>query len=307
MVDIGIDVSKATLDVAQHGQCRATRFHNEPADIERLLQALPAPGEVRIVVEATGGYEIGVVSACARAGHRIYRVNPRQARDFAKSMGQLAKTDRIDARILAEMAATLHHKLQPYQEVEPWRAELAEWVNRRAQVVHTIQVQQQQRVMATSRAIRILIERTIQNLVKERAELDRHIERIAAAHVTAALASLKGVARVTQATLLAKVPELGRLNGRQIAKLIGVAPLNRDSGTMRGQRHICGGRAAVREVLYMATLSAIRWEPSIRSFYTRLRASGKLGKVALVACMRKILVILNARRRDEIAAFAGNV
>ena len=307
MVDIGIDVSKATLDIAQHGQSHARCFQNEVEDIERLLQALPAPGKARIVIEATGGYEAGVLSACACAGHRIYRVNPRQARDFAKSMGQLAKTDRIDARILAEMAATLHHKLQPYQEVEPWRAELAEWVNRRAQVVHAIQVQQQQRVMATNRAIRILIDRTIKNLVKERAELDRHIERIAAGHVTAALASIKGVARVTQATLLAKVPELGRLNGRQIAKLIGVAPLNRDSGTLRGKRHIGGGRAAVREVLYMATLSAIRWEPSIRSFYTRLRASGKLGKVALVACMRKILVILNARRRDEIAAVAGTV
>jgi transposase len=307
MVDIGIDVSKATLDVAQHGQSRVTRFHNEAGDIERLLHRLPASGEVRIVVEATGGYEMGVVSACARAGHRIYRVNPRQARDFAKSTGQLAKTDRIDARVLAELAATLHHKLQPYQEVESWRAELAEWVNRRAQVVHAIQVQQQQRVMTTSRAIRILIERTIKNLVKERAELDRHIERIATAHVTAALASLKGVARVTQAVLLAKVPELGRLNGRQIAKLIGVAPLNRDSGTLRGQRHIWGGRAIVRQALYMATLTAIRWEPSIRSFYTRLRASGKLGKVAVTACMRKLLVILNARRRDEIVAMAGTV
>ena len=304
MVDIGIDVSKASLEVSQHGQSRVTRFHNEAGDIERLLQLLPAPGAVRIVIEATGGYEMGVVSACARAGHRIYRVNPRQARDFAKSIGQLAKTDRIDARVLAELAATLHHKLPPYQAVEPWRAELAEWVNRRVQVVHAIQVQQQQHVMATNRAIRILIERTIQNLVKERAELDRHIERIAAAHVTAALTSLKGVARVTQATLLAKVPELGRLNGRQIAKLIGVAPLNRDSGTMRGQRHIWGGRAAVRQALYMATLTAIRWEPAIRSFYTRLRASGKLGKVALTACMRKLLVILNARRRDEIAATA---
>lgn len=307
MVGIGIDVSKAGLDWALHGQSRVTRCDNDADGIEQLLQALPPPGAAWIVLEATGDYEKAVLTACGRIGHRVYRVNPRQARDFAKSMGQLAKTDRIDARVLAEMAATLHHKLQPYQEVEPWRAELAEWVNRRAQVVHAIQVQQQQRVMVTNRAIRILIERTIKNLVKERAELDRHIERIAAAHVTPALASLKGVARVTQAMLLAKVPELGRLNGRQIAKLIGVAPLNRDSGTMRGQRHICGGRTAVREVLYMATLSAIRWEPSIRSFYTRLRASGKLGKVALVACMRKILVILNARRRDEIAAFAGTV
>jgi transposase len=307
MIDIGIDVSKATLDIVRHGQSRAWCFRNEGEDIERLLRTLPAPGKARIVVEATGGYEVDVLRACACAGHRIYRVNPRQARDFAKSIGQLAKTDRIDARILAEMAATLHHKLQPYQAVEPWRAELTEWVNRRAQVVHAIQVQQQQRVMATNRAIRILIERTIKNLVQERAELDRQIERIAAAHVTAALASIKGVARITQATLLAKVPELGRLNGRQIAKLIGVAPLNRDSGTLRGQRHIGGGRVAVRGVLYMATLSSIRWEPSIRSFYNRLRASGKLGKVALVACMRKILVILNARRRDEIAASAATV
>ena len=306
MIGIGIDVSAARLDVArQDSATQALEFKNDAAGIKKLLKALPAPGQTRIVVEATGGYEAAVLVACARAGHWICRVNPRQARDFAKAMGQLAKTDRIDAAILAEMAIVFHHKLHPYQEPEAWRADLLEWVRRREQVVDSIRVHRQQCRMTRNGAIGKLIGRTVAGLVMELKELDREIERISSAHLTPALQSIPGVARVTQATLLARLPELGQLNGRQTAKLVGVAPLNRDSGNMRGQRHIWGGRADVRRVLYMATLSAIRCDPTIQCFYQRLRDKGKAAKVAIAACMRKLLVILNARRRDELVLAAG--
>lgn len=304
MLGIGIDVSKATLDVAEQGQAAVAQFANDDAGIAQLLRALPPPGQVRIIVEATGGYETAVLKACAQAGYWICRVNPRQARDFAKSLGQLAKTDRIDARVLAEMAGLLHGKLQRYQDLEPWRAELVEWTRRREQVIYSIQAHRQQRAGTAIPQIRKLIDRTLAGLTRELAALDRRIEEIGTPHITPALRSIKGVARVTQATLLARLPELGRLNSRQVGKLAGVAPLNRDSGTLRGQRHIWGGRATIRQALYMAALTAVRHEPAIRAFYKRLRASGKVGKVALVACMRKILVILNARRRDELGLSA---
>src|SRR5215213_10745913 len=204
MFGIGIDVSKSTLDLAHDGQSAAHSFSNDAEGIHQLLLMLPALGQARIIVEATGGYEMAVLEACARAGYWICRVNPRQARDFAKSMGQLAKTDRIDARVLAEMAALLHHKLRRYQDLEPWQAELLEWTRRREQVVHSIQMHRQQRAMTTVAAIRTLLDRTVASLLKELMQLDRHIERIGMPHVTAALQSVKGVARVTQATLLAK-------------------------------------------------------------------------------------------------------
>jgi transposase len=305
MLGIGIDVSGKRLDLTYSQQTDVPNFSNDAQGVERLLQALPRPGSARIVVEATGGHELLVLQACARAGHQVCRVNPRQARDFAKSLGQLAKTDRIDARVLAQLAASEQHKLQRYQDQESWRAELDQWVCRRTQLVQIIQVQRQQRLMIRLAAIRKSVDRTLANLVKELKQMERQIERIGKPHLTPALQSVRGVGDVTQAVMLAKLPELGQLNGRQISKLVGVAPLNCDSGTIRGQRHIRGGRAAIRQTLYMATLSAIRWEPAIRDFYKRLRKAGKPGKVALVACMRKIVVILNARRRDEIALSVG--
>ena len=305
MLGIGIDVGGKGLDLAYSQKTDVLNFNNDAQGVKQLLQTLPRPGCARIVVEATGGYELLVLQACARAGHQVCRVNPRQARDFAKSLGQLAKTDRIDARMLAQLAASEQHKLQRYQDQEPWRAELDAWVCRRAQLVQMIQVQRQQRLMIKLAAIRKSVDRTLSNLVKELKKVECQIERIGEAHVTPALQSVRGLGSVTQATLLAKLPELGQLNGRQIAKLVGVAPLNCDSGTMRGQRHIRGGRAVIRQMLYMATLSAMRWEPTIRDFYNRLRKAGKPAKVAMVACMRKIIVILNARRRDEIAQSVG--
>ena len=178
MFGIGIDVSALRLDVAQQGVAEVHTFDNNVEGIKKLLKALPAPGKARIIVEATGGYEQLILVTCARAGHWICRVNPRQARDFAKATGQLAKTDRIDARVLAEMATAIPHKLRPYQDLEPWRAQLAEWVRRRDQVVDSIRVHRQQRETTGIVAIHKLIDRTIANLRKELAKLDRGIERI---------------------------------------------------------------------------------------------------------------------------------
>lgn len=301
MIGIGIDVSQACLDVAVSGQAPA-RYANTAAGIEQLMAHLPADrSSVRIVLEATGGFELAVLDTVCAAGYWIARINPRQGRDFAKAMGVLAKTDQIDAGVLAQMAELLHAKLRSHVPSEPWRVLLKAWVRRRAQVVEALKVQRQQR-SASPAALQPLIDRTLAALEAEQAQIDLEIQRQVAPQLTPALRSIKGIGPVLQAHLLAELPEIGHLNGRQISKLVGVAPLNRDSGTWRGTRHIWGGRAALRAVLYMATLTAIRWEPTLRTFFQRLRAAGKPGKVALVACMRKFLVILNARCRDQFLA-----
>lgn len=300
MIGIGVDVSKAQLDVAMESEAKVRRFENTAAGIRRLRAWLRKQGEVRIVVEATGGYEEAVLQACAAEGLWIARVNPRQARDFAKAMGYLAKTDQLDAHVLAQMAALLHRKLQRFLPPPAWQVQLTAWVRRRAQVVVAIQQLRQQLALIDDRAIRRGAEHTLRALTAEQRTLDREIQRLSAPHITPALRSIKGLGPVVQATLITSLPELGKLDRRQVATLAGVAPLNRDSGTLKGQRHIWGGRAGLRTVLYMATLTAIRWQPELKAFFTRLRARGKPGKVALVACIRKLLVILNARRRDEL-------
>ena len=300
MIGIGIDVSQSCLDVAVSGQPRAQRYAQSADGIERLMASLPADREsVRIVLEATGGFEVAVLDALCAAGYWVARINPRQGRDFAKAMGVLAKTDQIDAGVLAQMAELLHAKLHCHVPAEPWRAQLKAWVRRRAQVVEALKVQRQQR--ATSPAtLQKLIDRTLAALESEQAQIDLEIRRQVAPQLTPALRSIKGIGPVLQAHLLADLPEIGHLTGRQISKLVGVAPLNRDSGTLRGTRHIWGGRACLRAVLYMAALTSIRWNPTLKAFFQRLRAAGKPGKVALVACMRKLLVILNARCRDQL-------
>lgn len=300
MIGIGIDVSKAVLDVAVHEESKSRQYPNTPAGIRRLLAWLSGGGEHRIVVEATGGYEQMVVEACAKAGLWISRINPRQARDFAKAMGYLAKTDRLDAQVLAQMAMLLHTRLHRFTPAPSWREELDAWVRRRAQVVLSLKQHRQQRANVTSPELLEAIEGTVQALAAELRHADRQIQQQSAAHVTPALRSIKGLGPIARCTLLTMLPELGKISGKQIAKLAGVAPLNCDSGTLKGQRHIWSGRAALRSILYMATLSAIRWQPELKAFFQRLRQAGKPGKVALVACMRKLLVILNARRRDEL-------
>jgi transposase len=202
------------------------------------------------------------------------------------------------------MARLFADRLRPHQAPAPWQRELRDWLRRRGQVVVTLQAQKQQTAL-TSPAVRKLMARTIAALVRELAAIDRAMQALLKAHATPALRSSKGMGPIFQATSLALLPELGTLTRQQIAKLVGVAPMNRDSGQTVGKRRVRGGRAPVRVALYMATLSAVRWDPTLRAHYQQLRARGKLGKVALVACMRKLLTIVNARRRDELRGAGG--
>lgn len=304
MTAVGIDVGKAALDVAIDGVRGVHRFANTAAGIGKLVGRLEEVVDARIVVEATGGYEDALLEAACDAGLWISRINPRQARDFARATGELAKTDAIDARLLCLMARLFADCLRPHQAPAPWQRELRDWLRRRGQVVMTLQAQKQQTAL-TSAGVRKLMARTIAALTRELAAIDRAMQALLKAHVTPALRSSKGMGPIFQATSLALLPELGTLTRQQIAKLVGVAPMNRDSGQMSGKRRVRGGRAPVRVALYMATLSAVRWDPTLRAHYQQLRARGKLGKVALVACMRKLLTIVNARRRDELRGGGG--
>ncbi len=299
MTAVGIDVGKAALDVAIDGVTGVARFANTDAGIRKLVRCLGGVPDARIVVEATGGYEDALLEACCDADVWVSRINPRQARDFARATGELAKTDAIDARLLCLLSRLFSDRLRRYDAPAPWQRELRDWLRRRGQVVTTLQAQKQQIAM-TSPAVRKLTTRTIAALKHELAAIDREMQALLKAHTTPALRSSKGLGPIFQSTSLALLPELGALTRQQIAKLVGVAPMNRDSGQMHGKRRIRGGRAPVRVALYMATLSAVRWDPTMRAHYQQLRARGKLGKVALVACMRKLLTIVNARRRDEL-------
>ena len=303
---VGIDVGKAALDLAVDGVSAVVRFANTKVGIGKLVARLRKLEEPRIVVEATGGYEDALLEACCDAGLWICRANPRQARDFARATGELAKTDAIDAALLALMARIFHERLRRHEAPQPWQRELRDWLRRRGQVVVTLQAQKQQTAL-TSPAVHLLMTRTIAALKRELAAIDAAMQALLKAHASPALRSSKGMGPIFQATSLALLPELGRLSRQQIAKLVGVAPMNRDSGQTTGKRRIRGGRAPVRVALYMATLSAVRWDPLMRAHYQQLRARGKLGKVALVACMRKPLTIVNARRRDELRAQGGDV
>lgn len=305
MTAVGSDVGKATLDVAIQGVAGVVRFANNASGIRRLVRRLAEVGDARIVVEATGGYEDALLEACADAGFWISRINPRQSRDFARATGELAKTDAIDARLLCLFACLFAERLRRYEAPAVWQRELRDWLRRRGQVVTTLQAQKQQSALA-SPAVRKLITRTVAALARELAAIDREMHALLKVHATPALQSSKGMGPIFQATRLALLPELGTLTRHQIAKLVGVAPMNRDSGQMHGKRRIRGGRAPVRVALYMATLSAVRWDPTMRAHYQQLRARGKLGKVALVARMRKLLTIVNARRRDELRVAAGS-
>lgn len=306
MPGIGIDVSKAMLDVAIHGQPGLQRYPNTPAGIRRLLRLLGKLVDARVVVESTGGYESAVTDACAEAGLWIARINPRQGRDFARATGQLAKTDALDAGVLAEMATVFHARLRSYQAPPAWQAELKAWLRRRQQVRDALQRTNQQWDLAIP-ALRPLMRATLAALRKEMKAIDAQLATLTKAHATPALKSAKGLGPVFQTTALALLPELGRLSRQEIAKLVGVAPLNKDSGQLQGKRRIYGGRADMRIALYMSTLTAVRWEPDLRDHYQQLRARGKVAKVALVACMRKLLGILNARRRDELLAESAGV
>jgi transposase len=301
----GIDVSKQHLDACWASEDQ--RVANDAAGCDELVAKFNAAHIDLVVIEATGGYERQLVCALQAAGIAVARVNPRQARDFAKSMGVLAKTDRLDARTLRDFADVLarHKDRDRYitPAIEPHRAELAVLVTRRRQLVQMRVAENNRLELAGKRAVRS-IKAVIRALDRQLAAIDGDIDALLDEHFepqSKLLDTVKGVSRVTIMTLNAALPELGQLDRRQISKLVGVAPLANDSGKRQGKRQTWGGRGEVRAVLYMATLSAMVHNPAIRQFRARLRVTGKLPKVVLVACMRKLLTILNAMVRDGAA------
>lgn len=295
----GMDVSKGRLDVALRPTGGCWSVTNDDAGIDILLGRLreEEATPTLVVLEATGGFERPVAGALAAAGIPVAVVNPRQARDFAKATGRLAKTDRIDAQVLARFAEAVRPEPRaiPDHEAREFAAILA----RRRQIVQMLTAEKNRSGATTSKPVKKRIEAHIRWLEKELAstedDLDEAIrESPSWSENEGLLRGVPGVGPVLSRTLLAELPELGTLTGKQVAALVGVAPLNRDSGTLRGRRTVWGGRSEVREPLYMAALAATRYNPRIREFYERLLGAGKPKKVALVACMRKLLTILNS-------------
>lgn len=296
LISVGIDVSKAQLDVEIRPSGEKQSFANDKVGNKALVKWLAKIAPTLIVLEATGGYERQVTRALVSADLPAVVVNPRQVRDFAKATGQLAKTDSIDAGVLAHFAEVIRPELRPLPDAVT--LELRALTSRRRHLLEMIAAENN-RLEMTSKAVRKSINAHVgyleQALERINQELDRAIEQSPIWKENEdLLRSAKGIGPVTSRTLLAELPELGTLDRKQIAALVGVAPFNRDSGSLKGRRSIWGGRAPVRGALYMATLVATRRNPVIRDFYNRLIAKGKLFKVALVACMRKLLTILNS-------------
>lgn len=293
---IGIDVAKKKLDVADWPASFAEQFGNQEAGHQKLIGKLPDPVSCLIVIEATGGYEKGIVLALVNAGYLVSVVNPRQVRDFAKALGILAKTDKIDARVIARFGQQVRPRA--LAQTHEKQDELDQLVTRRRQLTGSRTAEKTRMDTATTKIVRNSVQKIADQLSKEIRRIEAEISKLVKSDdqwkdKAELLQSAPGVGTVTATTLIAEVPELGQLNRQKISALIGVAPFNRDSGQFRGRRTIFGGRRAVRNVLYMAALSAREHNPVIRAFAKRLDSQGKLPKVVLVACMRKLLVILN--------------
>lgn len=294
---VGIDVSQAAWDVHMRPSDRRLRIEVTEEAATQLLAALGEPAGCLVVVEATGGLERPLVAELLEAGVTTAVANPRQVRDFAKAMGRLAKTDRIDAETLALFAERVQPR--PAQKTPERQEQLDALVTRRRQLVSLRAVERTRQRQTVQRTAKQSIDKTVKFFDKQIAELDQAISRLIDADEDwrakrDLIQSVPGVGPTTSATLMAELPELGQLNRRQIATLAGVAPLNRDSGKLRGRRCIRGGRAEVRTSLYMAAFAARRFNPNIRAFADRLQRAGKPFKVVLTACMRKLLTILNA-------------
>ncbi|MCW5260442.1 IS110 family transposase [Verminephrobacter eiseniae] len=304
-ITVGVDVPKATLEVALSQGAKPLVLSNDEAGYAALLSELRQRDVGLVLFEATGGFELACATALQLAGLAVAVINPRQARDFARAMGYLAKTDRIDACVLADMARTLLARGDLSKLVKPLpdeqQLQLQGLVTRRRQLMAMRQAEEHRMQMPGVRQRRSL-NTIIKALEREIARVDNDLQAFIGANhgeMAALLDSVKGVGKAAISTLLAEVPELGKLSGCQVSALVGVAPIDRDSGTMRGKRSICGGRADVRRVLFMVALVALRHNPVIKAFYQRLLAVGKSKKVALVACMRKLLTILNAMVRSR--------
>jgi transposase len=298
---VGIDVSKASLDVALRPDNTHWSCGNDDAEISALVKRLRKLRPTLIVLEATGGLEIPVVAALASAALPVVVVNPRQVRDFAKATGKLAKTDSIDAGVLAWFGEALRPEIRPLKD--PETQELAALLTRRRQLTDMLTAEKN-RLYSAPKRVRKDIKTHIAWLEKRLKDVNNDLNKAIKqspvwGEYDEILQSTPGVGPVLSVTLLAALPELGTLNRRQIASLAGVAPFNRDSGKFKGKRAIWGGRAEVRSVLYMSTLAAVRCNPIIRSFYQRLIKAGKKHKVAMTACMRKLLTILNIMMKNR--------
>jgi len=299
-VFVGIDVSKAQLDVALPDGTQV--WPNDPDGHQQLVEQLGKWPLQMVVLEATGGYERAITAELAAAGLPVVVVNPRQVRDFARATGRLAKTDQIDAAVLAEFGRAVRPEQRPLPDAETEK--LREKLARRRQLVQMLSAESNRLQQAHEASVRKSIRHVQQTLTKQLAHIDEDLQQTiqqtpAWREKENLLRSVPGIGPQTALSLLVELPELGSCSRQQIAALVGVAPLNRDSGKFRGRRTTWGGRATVRKALYMATLVATRYNPRIRNHYQRLLKAGKRKKVALVACMRKLLCILNALLRDQ--------
>ena len=310
---IGIDIAKASMDIAVHATGQGWNFPNNDRGIAKAVACLQKLSPTLVVLEATGGIELPLAAAIAAEEIPVVVVNPRQVRDFAKATGRLAKTDTLDARVIAHFAAVVNPAPHPLPDAQA--QEFKAIIARRRQIIEMITAEKN-RLNTSRKTVRERIQSHIIWLEQELVNIDKDLSRSVKESPVwrekdILLQSAPGVGPVLSITLLAELPELGTLNRREIAALVGVAPINRDSGAFKGRRTVWGGRAQVRAVLYMATLAATRHNPVIKAFYQRLCAAGKAKKVALTACMRKLLVILNAMLkhrtswRYEIPQVAG--
>jgi len=293
-ISIGVDVSKAQLDVDHH--TNRSQFPNTPAGFRRLYRILKTVPLKLVCLEATGGYEKPLVKWLQKRNVPVAVVNPRQIRDFARAAGQLAKTDAIDARIIARYGQVMQPRLTP--PASKIQEKLKELIVRRRQLVDMQKQEKNRLALIPSAEMNRMVQQTLRLFQKQMKTIMKSIRTLMKSDddlksIVDRLQSVPGVGLTTAATLAAELPELGRINRREIARLVGVAPINRDSGTLRGKRMTGGGRKTVRTALFMATLVATKHNPTIRTFYQRLVANGKAKMTALIAAMRKLLCILN--------------
>jgi len=299
---LGVDVSKDWLDVAAEPDGSLQRLSNDTEGFKSVIALARESESERITLEASGGYQTRLVAALLEAGLPVVVVNPRQVREYARATGRLAKTDRIDARILCAFTLAVQ---PPLRELKDEQAELlSSLIARRRQLIEMRTAEKNRLTLGARGKVRKNLKAHIEWLDRHLRDTDRELRQLierspAWQEKEDLLTSVPGVGKTTAQMLIAQLPELGRLTHKQIAALVGVAPFNRDSGTLRGQRTTWGGRDSVRAGLYMATMSAIRANPPIKAFYERLRGRGKPGKVAMTACMRKLLTMLNAMLRDH--------
>jgi transposase len=299
---VGIDVAKDHLDVHVRPIDESFRVPHDEAGVVTLLARLRTVAPTIVVLEASGGYEVSLTAALASAGLPVAVVNPRQIRDYARAVGQLAKTDRLDAQIIARFAEAVRPEPRPVPDAQAQA--LGELIARRRQLVDMLTAEQNRRRLLRDRRLQHHVDAHIKWLEEALRRLDHDLTTLVRStpawrEADDLLRSAKGIGPVTSCTLIADLPELGCLDRRRIAALVGVAPFARDSGVFRGRRMIAGGRPHIRRVLYMATLAAIKHNPVIRAFHHRLVAAGRPSKVAITAAMRKLLTILNAMLRDR--------